>query len=190
MTSAIKPPQANLIATETEHRASYDGTGYRLILWPFALGVLGVLGAVVYGFWVDPPLHSLIWALFTACLFAPMMALLLYLAREFTGSLLPPVCESRACVVCARDSWCVTSCPGGGAGGGGAINPHERLPNAVGCLRATRRRDRRGNQCPQPARREGQKRPNFPSCMMDVAVSNSIFPNHVQVSYGPARLST
>jgi hypothetical protein len=86
VTSAIKAPQASLVATETGHRASYDGTGYGFILWPYSLLVLGLLCAVVYGIWVDPPPHAFGLALVAACLIAPMMALAIYLAQEFTGS--------------------------------------------------------------------------------------------------------
>ena len=86
MSSATKAPEASLVATETGYRASYEGTGYGFILWPYVLVVLGLLCAVVHGIWVDPPAHTIGLALLAACLIAPMMALGIYLAQEFTAS--------------------------------------------------------------------------------------------------------
>ena len=86
MTSAIKPPEASLVATETGHRVSYEGTGYGFILWPYAFLVIGLPCAVAYGLAVDSLSNSATVAVVCACLLAPLIALLIYAAKEYTAS--------------------------------------------------------------------------------------------------------
>jgi hypothetical protein len=86
VTSAIKPPEASLVATETGHRVSYEGTGYGFILWPYAFLVIGLACATAYGLAVDSLPNSVTVAVFCTCLFAAMIALLIYAAKEYTAS--------------------------------------------------------------------------------------------------------
>ena len=86
MTSAIKPPEASLVATETGHRVSYEGTGYGFILWPYVFLVISLPCAVAYGLAVDSLSNSATLAVVCACLLAPLIALLIYAAKEYTAS--------------------------------------------------------------------------------------------------------
>jgi hypothetical protein len=86
VTSAIKPPEASLVATETGHRVSYEGTGYGFVLWPYAFLVICLACAVAYGLAVDSLPNSVTVAVVCTCFFAPMIALLIYAAKEYTAS--------------------------------------------------------------------------------------------------------
>jgi len=86
MPSAIKPPEASLVATDTGHRASYDGTGYALLLGPYAVLVLGLLCWFGYGLWVDPASRSAGVVFLAVGLSTPSILLLVYAARMFTRS--------------------------------------------------------------------------------------------------------
>ncbi len=86
MVAPVKPPDASLVATEAGYRASYDGTGYGLMLLPAAVLVTALVGYFVYGIVVDPDPPSLgIVALFASVL-SPIIWLLIYLTNKYSAA--------------------------------------------------------------------------------------------------------